>query len=357
MGTRPPIFGIGGAGAIASSALFMPRNIDVSDQLAMGRASIDGRLINPVSLFGAGGVQAVGREMTGDLQTLKTRALENPGLAVRLISKEVDFGVIVADKTGGLDNSGIEGIDDDLVVRPFGRKGEFATLRQFDQVAMMFHLGIQPVEIFGPGVDDDGDGVANEILVGEMSALEIFIATQDSPVQLRGDREITAGSGLFETAGCVDCHRPMLTTESPYLGFDFPVVDDRPGANLYFKIDLRRNPARLRPAAKGGVEVPLFSDLKRHDMGAGLAEDFALLSEQANREFITAKLWGVADTAPYLHDGRALTLEEAIDLHGGEARAARDRFLALDQRQQKQVIVFLKSLRNPRNPNSDTLAN
>ena len=55
-------------------------------------------------------------------------------------------------------------------------------------------------------------------------------------------------------------------------------------------------------------------------MGDGLKEDFES-AEISNREFITARLWGVADTAPYLHDGRATTLFQAINAHGGEAQA------------------------------------
>ncbi|MCZ6912403.1 MAG: hypothetical protein O7F72_06315 [Proteobacteria bacterium] len=352
MDTVPPILGIGGAGGISTSAMFMPRIIDVSDQLQMGEASFNGRLINPPALFGAGGAQAIGREMTSDLQTLKSKALNNPGLAVQLLSKGVDFGVITADSHGRLDATGIEGIDADLVVRPFGRKGEFATLRQFDQGAMMFHFGMQPVEIFGPGTDDDGDGVTDEVLIGEMSALEIFIATQDRPVRLPARGAARKGFARFNAAGCSDCHRPMLTTTKPWLDFSFRIVDTVPSANVYYRIDLRQRPMGFKPSA-GGVEVPMFSDLKRHDMGDGLAENFVAASGQKNREYITAKLWGVADTAPYLHDGRALTLEEAIALHGGEAVSARDQFLGLSVGQQAELIAFLKTLRNPSRPNAD----
>ena len=88
-------------------------------------------------------------------------------------------------------------------------------------------------------------------------------------------------------------------------------------------------PALSYDADAGGYPVWLFSDLKRHDMGDGLAETFALATEQRNREFTTARLWGIADTGPYLHDGRATTLSEAILLHGGEAEPVRNEFAAL----------------------------
>ena len=36
-------------------------------------------------------------------------------------------------------------------------------------------------------------------------------------------------------------------------------------------------------------------------------------------EWRTPALWGFRDSAPYLHDGRAKTLDQAIAFHGGEA--------------------------------------
>jgi len=57
---------------------------------------------------------------------------------------------------------------------------------------------------------------------------------------------------------------------------------------------------------------------------------------------------GVADTAPYLHDGRATTLTEAILFHGGEAQAARDNFDALSDDDRIELLSFLRSLETPR---------
>ena len=62
------------------------------------------------------------------------------------------------------------------------------------------------------------------------------------------------------------------------------------------------------------------------------------------RIFLTRSLWGVAETAPYLHDGRAPTLNEAILLHGGEATPARDAYAALEAHDRAAVRVFLTSL-------------
>jgi CxxC motif-containing protein (DUF1111 family) len=65
--------------------------------------------------------------------------------------------------------------------------------------------------------------------------------------------------------------------------------------------------------------------------------------------FLTRSLWGLAETAPYLHDGRAPTVNEAIVLHGGEATAARDAYLKLEERDRASIRVFLTSLsRDPK---------
>lgn len=76
--TVPTTFGIGGAGGISATVMFMPRVIDVADDLLRGEASFDGRLINSNSLFGGGGVQAIGREeLIAFLKTLRNPSRPN----------------------------------------------------------------------------------------------------------------------------------------------------------------------------------------------------------------------------------------------------------------------------------------
>ena len=64
-------------------------------------------------------------------------------------------------------------------------------------------------------------------------------------------------------------------------------------------------------------------------------------------EWRTPPLWGVADSAPYMHDGRAETLEQAIRLHGGQGKEAASRFAQASQAEQQQLVAFLKTLRAP----------
>ena len=87
----------------------------------------------------------------------------------------------------------------------------------------------------------------------------------------------------------------------------------------------------------------MFSDLLLHDMGAGLADGIAQ-GFASGRDFRTPPLWGVRNSAPYLHDGRAATLEDAIRLHGGEAAPARDAFLRLPAGRRAALIAFLRSI-------------
>lgn len=341
--TLPFTFGVGGVGGANTNVIARPTLIDAADGLGVGTASFDGRFINPPFVFGAGGVELLAKEMTVDLQQLKAAARLRPGTDVSLITKGISFGVLRFDN-GTFDTSRVEGIDTDLVVRPFGRKGEFATAREFAVGAMSFHFGLQPVELVGTDTDADGDGVVNEVLVGELSALSIFVTTLEAPRETASTRATFQGASLFRAIGCADCHMPSLNTKRPDLTYSFPEDPVKPFANVFYQVNLTAPPAAFTPVAAGGVTVSLFSDLKRHDMGPDLAES---TGSPLDAEFITARLWGVADTAPYLHDGRALTLTEAILMHGGEAATSRDEFSQLNNQEKQQLLAFLRSLRTP----------
>jgi hypothetical protein len=340
----PAKFAVGGFGGVSASAF--PDVIDPDIDASKGNndfAAIQGRMINPPFVFGSGGVELAGREMTRLLQALKAIAMENPGIPVELVTKGVSFGSISCFAVDSCDTSSVDGIDDDLVVRPFGRKGNFITTRAFDEGAMQFHHGMQPVEVVGEGVDDDGDGVENELTIGQMSALSIWMVTLELPEERGRSLELARGKQIFRAIGCADCHKPTLETESPYLTFSFPEVADDPTANVFYQIDLSKHPGFER--AGTGIQVPLYADLKRHDMGEGLEES---TDDPLDPFFTTARLWGVADTGPWLHDGRATTLTEAILLHGGEAQVPRDAFAVLSLADRADVIAFLRTLRTPK---------
>jgi len=103
------------------------------------------------------------------------------------------------------------------------------------------------------------------------------------------------------------------------------------------------------------IHVPLFSDLKRHDMGEGLADKFDQGTDVSTiavtrREYLTRPLWGVGDTGPWLHDGRARTLLDAILMHeslGSEANPVIETFKRLSCEDQAAIVEFLLALRLP----------
>ena len=136
-----------------------------------------------------------------------------------------------------------------------------------------------------------------------------FLAPPPRQVPGRGAQ---VGEALFVTIGCADCHLPALQT----------------GPN--------------QVAALNEVVFFPFSDFLLHDMGNlndGISQNGA-----SGQEMRTAPLWGARVRTSFLHDGRARTLPEAILAHDGQGRAARDRFAALDERAQAQLVAFLDSL-------------
>ena len=56
----------------------------------------------------------------------------------------------------------------------------------------------------------------------------------------------------------------------------------------------------------------------------------------------TPPLWGLRDSGPYLHDGRAATIDQAIAMHGGEGTRAARRFVQLTPDRRLQLTLFLR---------------
>jgi CxxC motif-containing protein (DUF1111 family) len=101
--------------------------------------------------------------------------------------------------------------------------------------------------------------------------------------------------------------------------------------------------------------VPAFSDLKLHDITAGLSDPNAEPLDQnqptgstsffiSNTRFLTRKLWGIANSGPFMHHGKFTTMREAVLAHSGEALTSRKAFDALSSYERDCVIEFLKTL-------------
>jgi hypothetical protein len=111
---------------------------------------------------------------------------------------------------------------------------------------------------------------------------------------------------------------------------------------LTFLNDGKGLPPLGTPAYQPFLVKNIFTDFKRHDLGANFYE--RNYDGSLRTQFMTLPLWGVGSTAPYGHDGRSINLMEVILRHGGEAREARDEFARLSPIGQTALIAFLNSL-------------
>jgi hypothetical protein len=101
-------------------------------------------------------------------------------------------------------------------------------------------------------------------------------------------------------------------------------------------------PTLKLPLANSFLVKEIFTDFKRHDLGANFYErnwDGTLQTQ-----FLTRALWGAGSTGPYGHDGRSMTLRDVILRHGGEALSSRNNFSVLKPFEQDSLIAFLNSL-------------
>jgi CxxC motif-containing protein (DUF1111 family) len=125
-----------------------------------------------------------------------------------------------------------------------------------------------------------------------------------------GGRGGSRGEQLFESVGCAVCHRASFTASSPI-------------------------------AAINGQSVEAYSDLLLHDVGTG---DGIAQGTAPPNMMRTPPLWGVSDTGPYLHDGSAATIKDAIRRHGNQGAAARRAFEQLSRPEEEALLAFLDSL-------------
>lgn len=134
------------------------------------------------------------------------------------------------------------------------------------------------------------------------------------------DPEVLQGRELFKSAGCINCHMPLMKTGELDA---YPMLSNQ----------------TIRP----------YTDMLLHDMGANLADDRPDY-EADGREWRTPPLWGIGliETVNkhnfLLHDGRARGFAEAILWHGGEAFDAREAFRGMSAEDRDALVRFLTSL-------------
>jgi len=313
---------------------------------------------NTVSIYGAGFIELLAREMTTDLHALRASALRQAfstgrEATVELVTKGVHFGTLTCYPDGTVDTSRVAGVDADLIIRPFHQKGAVVSLREFSNNAMNHHHGMLSTERFGEDNDLDADGRVNELTVGDITALTLFQATLPAPIQMapatQVEREAAArGRIIFDQIGCSECHIP----EMPLASLEFvepgpynPPNNLRPeDVSATYQVDLSPYIGNVKQDEEGNFLIPVFTDLKRHDMGEFLDTEANVQGGIATQFWLTRKLWGFASEPPYLHHGRATLISEAILAHGGEALEQRDAFANLERAQQAELLEFLLTL-------------
>lgn len=213
--------------------------------------------------------------------------------------------------------SGRPGLDPDGRLARFGLRATHATLDSFVEEAIRVEMGLttpeHPEEMLPngeplpPGIDAAPDPEVGDSEIALLSDYVRFLVpnrlvTPPDPV----------GEEIFRDIGCADCHTPTMTTAPN----DNPALDRK----------------RFR----------IYSDLLLHDMGRELAD--ICTPGSVPGEWRTAPLVGLGLRNRFLHHGQALDLSLAMEMHGGEASAARDAFNRLSPARTQRLIAFLKSL-------------
>jgi CxxC motif-containing protein (DUF1111 family) len=202
----------------------------------------------------------------------------------------------------------------------FGRKALTPTLAEFNEGAFHIEQGLtvpafltentvggQPIPA---GVDPAPEPEVNAERVAETNAYVLMLAPAQ-PGSLDGTAR--RGQQTFARIGCAKCHVPTLRTGA----YPIQAIANRPFA--------------------------AYTDLLLHDMGPELADACqGLVATPA--EFRTEPLMGLRLVKRFLHDGRAGTIERAVDLHGGEGTPSRDAFRALSRSDREALMRFLGTL-------------
>ena len=216
----------------------------------------------------------------------------------------------------------------------FGWRGQTASLTAFVLGACGNEIGLQGMR-HNQAIDPMGVKSVkqtNDLSDADGDKLIAFVAALPRPQRKNpvGDARMTAnlsnGESVFHSIGCAECHVP-----------DLGIVND-----VFTDLLLHdMGPTLSDPVAAPQVEFAGSA------YGGGPRDIFEPLPSNRTQEWKTPPLWGCADSGPYLHDGRAATLHEAIMLHAGEAEYSRRRYMDIDAGSRSRVLAFLSTLHGP----------
>ncbi|HET8624018.1 MAG TPA: di-heme oxidoredictase family protein [Gemmatimonadales bacterium] len=257
-------------------------------------------------------------DLDGDGMSGRVQLLDEDDLIVQVTSLDA-----VADESGPTRGVPIGG----KYIGRFGKKG--VTVNLLHQTVTAYHqdMGLTTdlvlEDLFNRQVGTfASDDVADpEVGSSTVTAVVFYLKTlRPPPRRNASDPAVVAGEAHFAAAGCARCHVPTLRSGASPIG---PL---------------------------NGAEFHPYTDLLLHDMGPELDDGYTE-GIAATSEWRTAPLWGVGLAAGsqggrmhLLHDGRAGSFRDAIELHGGEASASRAAFRALTTEQQEELFRFLESL-------------
>lgn len=201
----------------------------------------------------------------------------------------------------------------------FGKKAGAYDLLQ--QTANAYNQDIGITSFFEPYDTYTAHEIDPEVSTQTVLDVVFYLKTLKAPIQRsQSDPAVVSGKQVFTNIGCAKCHTPQLMTGSSSI------------------------------AALSNKTIFPYTDLLLHDMGAGLDDDYTE-GAATTAEWRTPPLWGLglsknSQGGKYflLHDGRANTIEKAIELHGGEANQSRNNFQQLNAEEKHQLIKFLESL-------------
>ncbi|HEU5237841.1 MAG TPA: di-heme oxidoredictase family protein [Pyrinomonadaceae bacterium] len=340
-------------------------------------------------LFGLGLKEMLADEITADLRLIKAQAISDAAaqhrpITRKLSSKGIKYGTIVANPDGAVDTTGVEGVDNDLRVRPFFHHGGTISIREFVVGALNAEMGLQAFDpdliVASEGArittpagmvldgsldsveaprarnesdDPDNDGKVNEVPASLVDHLEFYLLNYFKPATYEQTATTRHGRSVFEQIGCNECHIPDLQINRDRRVADVETVYDPVNGifnNLFATASPLFNtrddgsgfPALKTPLFEPFLVRNIFTDFKRHDVGPNFFE--RNYDGTIRTQFLTTPLWGIGSTSPYGHDGRSINLLEVILRHGGEAQAARDAFNRLSVSNRSDVLDFLNSL-------------
>ena len=268
-------------------------------------------------------------------QKLNSPALFGVGLIDKISNLSISLhgqrrfaNVIAKELTGDLSGNRLGIVNTvNRNIGKFGWKGQFASLEEFVASACAMEIGLTN-KLHSQQLPKEyqaDPNAAMDMTPEQLHELVCFVRSIPRPVQVMpketvGKFRAERGHVIFGQIGCIDCHIENLGGIEQIFS-DF---------HLY----------NLEPIRPGGSN-------NGYNDGEAEKQFESDRSQPHPDQWQTPPLWGVADSAPYFHDGESPTLRAAILRHRGQARSSSRQFSKISAYDQACLLAFLKTLRGP----------